>query len=1029
MKRVPKIRDKLHELLLEVNSIKRMKYIDQNELFKATNQGLSVFEHYYPGEDLRNPKHYFKLRREEKTASARVYWFNGLYLITDYGNQDEVNGLNAVRFVMWNEDLQYIDALRYIEEVVVGRVVTSDGFYRPKYKPEYKVRDMKPEDKKGEYKFTYKEKPTAKDLAAIGRYVTPEHLEIFHCKCVERYDYCGYSKKLEKDVVHTFIATDDYPIFVFDYEAFKKLYKPYDKEKKNRFVYVGDKPKDYVYGLDVVKDADCEFFEEDENGKEEVKMPDGKPEARVRDLFRCSGESDALNLYSVGFHVYWLNSESADYLPGQYKEIDELCQNHYQVMDLDKTGAKHATKQALKHMNLATLELPEWLQYKKDFRGNPCKDVKDFINISGNDRESTYWSFMALKRKAKTAKFWMKNKDKNGKVSYNLSLEHLYWFLQLSGFYRIESIFHKKAGYSYAHITGKIVKLINPDHIKRIVKLHVKEFVKSKNVPDEITILNKINSSAQISEANLQDLPEIELNFKNYTSVSEVINFENVSVIVTADEIRRVKHDEMPNYILGELKLEKQTISHLVPHTFQLQKKPLIEVVPTTKFGALLDKQKKAKTDLERDNANAEISQFEEIDKYNLKINDKEFIFVRFLLDLSRLHWRKELEQKQDLTKKEEREQELAFINLLYILGYHCSQFKDKSRPWISFLQDMRISEIGQSSGRSGKSLIFTAVEYVRATFHIPGRTLDDKQEFKFIYDGLTEFHDFINVDDFAERGIFDVFYPEATGKRNVNPKNLSAHQLKYEDSGKMGITSNFELPRQDSSTVARLLNGGVSDFYHEKAKTNDYRETRNPMTRFGRRLYDDFNSHEWNQFYNVIAYAIQLYMRYPKIQPPMENLEKRQARREMASGLGREEEFFHWANHYFQTCKEEVVPEYSPKEAGYFNTYVVREFASEAFKEVLSDTQKKSYKSNKFKTHMMAFCDYYGYKFNPPELCVGGETESSRRIMKSIDGKTRECFFISTAPAKGETPPVPKNSETKLVTSNNDDEGGDMPF
>ncbi len=999
-----------------------MKYIDQNELFKATNQGLSVFEHYYPGENLRNPKHYFKLRADEKTASARVYWFNGLYLLTDYGNQDEVNGLNAVKFVMWNEGLQYIDALRYIEEVVVGRAITSEGFYRPKYRPDYKVRDMKPEDKKGEYKFVYKETPAKTDLEAIGRYVTAEALEVFHCKPIERYDYCAFSKKLGKDVVHTFIATVDYPIFVFDYGDFKKLYKPYDPEKKNRFIYVGEKPKDYVYGLEQLKNADNEFAAD---SNEDIVMPEGKPEARVKDLFRCSGESDALNLYATGFHVYWLNSESADYQPGQYKEIDDLCQNHYQVMDLDATGRKHATKQALKHMNLNTLELPEWISFKKDFRGNPCKDVKDFINISGTDQESTYWNFMALKRKAKTAKFWTKNEDKNGKISYNLSLEHLYWFLQLSGFYSMDSIYHKKAGYCYCHIQGKIVKLINPDNIKKLVKRHVKEYVKSKNIMDEIAILNKINSSAQISEANLQELAEITLDFKNHSAKTEVLNFQNVSLKISVDEIKRIKHEELPNFILGELEVGRDKISHLIDHTFHLQKDPPVEVHPTPEFQKLLDKLKNAKTDIARDNANAEISQFPDLEKYKTVIRDKDFIFIRYLKDLARVHWRKELEHKLPLTKQEEAEQELAFINILFVLGYHCSQFKHKAKPWLTFLQDMKISQIGQSSGRSGKSLLTMAIGYVRTSFYVGGRKLDEKQEFKFIYDGLTEFHDFIEVDDFAERGLFEYFYTEVTGKREVNPKNLAPYVLKYEDSGKMLISSNFELPDTNSSTIARLLNCGVSDFYHERTKKNDYLETRSPLTRFGRRMYDDFNSHEWNQFYNVIAYAIQMYQRFDKIQPPMENLEKRQARREMAKGLGRDEEFFHWANHYFQTVKEGETPEYSPAETGYFNTYIIRENAFENFRTTqLSDSQRKGYKAQKFKTHLAAFCEYYGYQFNPAELCVGGESNDARRIMKSVDGKTKECFYIGT---KAGIPPAPAANDKENSTTGDSDM--DAPF
>jgi len=334
----------------------------------------------------------------------------------------------------------------------------------------------------------------------------------------------------------------------------------------------------------------------------------------------------------------------------------------------------------------------------------------------------------------------------------------------------------------------------------------------------------------------------------------------------------------------------------------------------------------------------------------------------------------------------------------------------------------MKISQIGQSSGRSGKSLLSMAVKFVRTAFYIGGRKLDDKNQYQFIYDGLTEFHDFIEVDDFAEFGNFDYFYTQISGNREINPKNLAPYVLKYEDSGKMLMSSNFEPANTHNSTIARMLYCGVSDFYHERTKYNDYRETRTPLNRFGRRLYDDFTSQEWNLFYNLIANAIQLYMRFDKIQPPMENLEKRQARREMARGLGREEEFFHWANHYFTAAKEGETPEISPADAGYFNTFVIRENAFENFKQVLSDTQRRTYKSQRFKKHLAAWCEYYEYQFNPPELCVKGDTSEARRIMRSVDGETKECFYISTASQQ-------LSETTEEANTPHPEEPVDLPF
>jgi len=159
---------------------------------------------------------------------------------------------------------------------------------------------------------------------------------------------------------------------------------------------------------------------------------------------------------------------------------------------------------------------------------------------------------------------------------------------------------------------------------------------------DEIAILNKINSSAQISETNLQELPEIELKFKNYSSESEVMNFSNISLKITRDEITKLKHDELSNFILGELEVGREKISHLIHHTFHLVKEPVVEVKATPEFQKLMDKLKAAKTDQERDSINAEISQFPDLEKFTVKINEPDFIFVRFLKDLARIHWRKE---------------------------------------------------------------------------------------------------------------------------------------------------------------------------------------------------------------------------------------------------------------------------------------------------------------------------------------------------------------------------------------------------
>ncbi|MEJ2419199.1 MAG: DUF3391 domain-containing protein, partial [Exilibacterium sp.] len=157
----------------------------------------------------------------------------------------------------------------------------------------------------------------------------------------------------------------------------------------------------------------------------------------------------------------------------------------------------------------------------------------------------------------------------------------------------------------------------------------------TKNLLDEVAILNKINSSNQISENNLQELREIELNFFNHKKGLEWLHFKNGSLKITPDNIEKVKHDDVPNYILGELEVNDTIISHLLPYNVRKEKTPPIEINPTPEYEKLLQKLRDAKSTAERENINVELANFPELDRYQVKINDDEFIWVRFLRDLA----------------------------------------------------------------------------------------------------------------------------------------------------------------------------------------------------------------------------------------------------------------------------------------------------------------------------------------------------------------------------------------------------------
>lgn len=981
-----------------------MRYIDQDKIYQETNRGLDIYKYYWPNIEIGKK---FSARNDDDTPSARIYYYQNLYLITDFGDRDNVNGLTAINYVKYREGLEYYDTLRFIEDVILNKKVEGGSFTKTKFSADYEMREVTKDDKVGEYLFKRKSKKevTAAELKSLGRYVDTDLLEKFNISALFQYELCKFSNKHKRDVVHVFKAHENYPMFLFDYGDFKKLYKPYEQEKQYRFVWIGDVPDDFIFGLEQIEKADNELIDEDGEGENNtVTFPAGKENAHVHDVFRCSGETDALNVASLGFHVYWLHSETKKLTYNMFKKVDELCLNHYQILDNDTTGQAYANKLALQHISLKTLEIPADISKKKDWRGKAMKDIKDWITVTGKEFETTLRLFRVLRNSAKPAKFWQKKieKTKNGenKVTYNINIEYFLHFLKLNGFYTMPSSYHRGSDYCFCRLQGKKAFLIHPNKIKKEVKTFTRHWVKSKYLMDEVQVLNKINSSLQIGEGTLEQLPEINPSFRNCDANTEWIHFQNgKSLKITKDKIESVKHEQVPNYILGELDYKNnknEAISHIIKHDIVKLPQPAIEVNATPEFQKLINEHDKADTPEKRERVNAKIAQFNELDRYEVKINKPDFIFAQFLRDISRIHWMKEMDQKQKLTEAEKKEENLALANLLFIIGYQAAEYKHKNRPWISFVQDYRISRVGESNGRSGKGLFAQSWQKVRNTFYVGARRADITKKTEFVYDGFTRFHNNIWFDDLYEFADIDWFYNQATGQREINSKHISPERIQYEESGKIHIDSNFGLRTNNTSTLGRILSGGVSDYYHEMSVKNSYRETRSPYSKFGRALYDDFTSDEWTEFYNLIAYAIQLQIRFFKINPPMENIQKQFLLREMTKGLGREEDFLVWANHYFSNPPKYHDPSKEcPSDAGYFNRYVVKEFAYNNFVDTLEEADKKKYKSNYFRKALESWCDWNGYELNPKEKVTD---QRSGRIIKNVDGKTREVFFISTA-------------------------------
>ena len=933
-----------------------MSYVKDTDILDATNGGLDIILSYYPNANnvITKTTRQFKLRESEKTASASLKQLeNGVWVVTDFGG-DQVSR-NGISVCSVEENISYGEAC-----ALLGSRYQIEGAKLQVVKPKIEHRPLAPKETPGSYHFVYKDF-TAKELALIGPRVNEKHCEEFKLRSCQSFAYC----KENETIVTT--ATEEYPILVFDFGTWQKIYQPNSFEKQYRFRYAGAKPNRHVFGLDLIEkefkrikaaqesEESEEWTREDE---EEDNKKAKKKDPRLDAAFIVSGGSDGINLRSFDKYPIWFNSESEHLDWDEYKKLKIWVKDIYYVADLDNTGVKQAITMGLKFLDIKLLWLPEKLKLYKDKRGNPCKDFKDYVEkfYHKENANSFFAAIDKLVNNALPMQFWTEWKSEK-KTNYNLSNTRLYHFLANMGFGRYENE-NLKEGFLYIRKEGSIIKTLHPYEIEN----YVHGFLEDRQMNPDLR--DYIYKSPQLSERSLSKLPKLSIDFTDADKNTQYLFFPKKVWKITAVEIIEYKQGEVDKFIW-----EDKIIS------FDAKKE---------------DPHFKITTDADGN-----------LDIDILKNNNP---FLNFLINTSRVHWKKELEEAFDgrpekeadeyfknnqfniagnnLSEDEIFEQKQHLINKIYSIGYMLHKHKDESKAWCVFAMDNKISESGESHGGSGKSLCYGYLNNIlKRRFYLKGR--DEKlTQNDFIYHGVTEDTDYIMIDDSSQYLKFDFFFSEITGSLKVNPKNAQPFEIPFAKAPKFIISSNFTIRDADPSTSRRLLYTVFSDYYHFN-KDDEYRQERQVSSDFGgRNLFKDFTEAEWNAYYNFCAQSLQFFLAHPvKVNPPMDNVTKRSLQAEMGDA------FMGWAEAFFATMhnNESTFIE-EPK---YLNNYFSKEMA---FEEFMRATKQGKWTTNKFKKALKAYCQWNGYILNPKDL-----QNAPGRIVQKIDGKSQEAIYIRT--------------------------------
>ncbi len=904
-----------------------------SDLYDATSGGLDILHKHFPdcvGCETSGSKH-FKFRASEKTASSSLFKTKEKWVIKDFGD----NSYDAVSAVMDKTGLPFVEVIKNLySEFNVGENNTV-------YAPNIEFKQNKEELPKTYFNIVAKE---YENLGSIGRFLTASIAKDYNFHEVDSYQ--NITKKEGKLMITT--SNENYPIFAYsnDLKVWAKTYKPAEFKRKNKegktvsfkHGYLGSKDNDYIHGLDrVLKNVDEDSIKslyEDLNktGNRNTKREilEEISDLQVKNIIICSGGSDGLNLASISGDYYpiWLNSEGQQLTYEQYSRLSKLCINFYNLPDLDNAGKKYAFALANKYWNLKTI----WLPASK--MGQNGKDFRDWLkyyvnaNKSGIKRKFENLLLVALK-----CNFI----DSNDKGRPQINLANLHYFLNANNYYSYKQDLNIQDKNN--EDTSFVVKIedykVSVPETSEIRKFCI-EYLKDKGAC--LDKINLIKRARAFSVNELKNIDGIDIDFKNCNAVSQLFYFNNGIVKIAADNIAFSTQNTSDSYVW----------SHKVVNKNFITQKNYFEYY---KDGS---------------------------GRNRVKIEDTSCDFMAYLINGSRVHWRKEIEEPFDtvqeqenyrkanlftlngekLTEEEQITQEQHFLNKCFAFGYLIHRYKREDFAKFVYIMDDAVKESDDdANGGTGKSLGIRGLKELLNIFTVDGKD-DDISSNKHLLGGLQKEHDIINIEDGKKGGAFDFFYNKITGETNINPKGRQGYSLSFADSPKFVGTFNYGLNKNRGADLRRLFFVSFGDYYH--AHTDNFNSERKVSDDFGYSFFQDWNDEQYNKFYNFLMQCCQLYLANVRNEflAPMDNIMRNNLKAQIGDNC------MDWATEYFS-------------DESRFNTNLLK---SELYFNYENKVGKKSAVGiGKFKKSVELYCKMEGYVFNPKDL-----RDSQGRIMKN---------------------------------------------
>lgn len=525
---------------------------------------------------------------------------------------------------------------------------------------------------------------------------------------------------------------------------------------------------------------------------------------------------------------------------------------------------------------------------------------------------------------SETEKFWdvRQIKRTGGAVEevYRFRWSRMYAFLQTRGYGLFKT---DEKNYIYVQIERNIVSEITRGDIRR----YVNRFVKQLN-SEELQDMLHANGARYFSEDSLSALEFIEPRFHKPEKGVQYMFFDKVYWKITSNGIQEAPITDITGYVWNkELKAESVGKVAELAH---------VRYIPD-------EIQMKEAEEWRKANPNGEYQFDLALGKFMIEETEasKRCHFLNFLLNTSIFHPEK-FRAGEEMTENEVQETFRHFLQKCTAFGYLLHTFHDPRITKAVIAMDAKLSEVGASEGRSGKSLLGKALQNLLETVYIPGKAKDlteDRFLLEEVKPGRTKI---LWIDDVRVNFDMEFFFPFITGGAKYETKGIRRTTLKPEDTPKLYICTNHAINEAGGSFASRMVKLAFSHWYHDDGNGNQHA----PVDDFGVNFFNEWDAEQWNLFYNFAAWCLQQYFTYGIIPAPNDRLELRRLRQFIG------DIFLDYCVAYFSNPQNR-------------NTQIPREEFTSAFYEKLPD-QRKYTNVRMVKQKLIAFCSYSGYRFNP---------------------------------------------------------------